>query len=96
MAVDQRIKAAAPECYLTTFKQLITIRWAHKMLNRIPLHFLSEGLDLADLVEARAPKPTLMVTTTRDIFSIQGARDLYSEAQYAYRAHGAIGKFFDG
>ncbi|MBK8503693.1 MAG: acetylxylan esterase [Saprospiraceae bacterium] len=87
MAVDQRIKAAAPECYLTTFKQLL-LSGGPQDAEQNPLHFLYKGLDLADLVEARAPKPTLMVTTTRDIFSIQGARDLYIEAQHAYRAHG--------
>jgi hypothetical protein len=92
MAVDERVKAAAPECYLTTFRQLL-LSGGPQDAEQNPLHFLSEGLDLADLVVARAPKPTLMVTTTRDIFSIQGARDLFNEAQCAYRAFGNAENF---
>ena len=36
----------------------------------------------------RAPKPALMITTTRDIFSIQGARETYREVKRAYRVLG--------
>ena len=50
---------------------------------------LAKGLDLGDLVEVRAPRPTLMVTTTRDMFSIDGARELYDEAKKAYKALGS-------
>ncbi len=92
MAIDDRIKAAAPECYLTTFEQLLMSGGPQDAEQNI-LHFLAEGLDLADLVEVRAPAPTLMVTTTRDIFSIQGARDLYEEAAAAYEVLGSPDQF---
>jgi hypothetical protein len=52
-------------------------------------HTFDKGLDMADLLEVRAPKPTLMVTTTRDIFSIEGAREVFDEAKIAYRNLGA-------
>ncbi|MEN8229493.1 MAG: hypothetical protein ABFS38_15140, partial [Bacteroidota bacterium] len=39
----------------------------------------------------RAPKPTLIISTTRDFFSIQGARETYQEAGKAYTALGAKG-----
>ena len=92
MAIDDRIKAAAPECYLTTFEQLLMSGGPQDAEQNI-LHFLAEGLDLADLVEVRAPAPTLMVTTTRDIFSIQGARDLYEEAATVYEVLGSPDHF---
>ena len=87
MAFDDRVSVAAPECYLTTFDKLLRSRGPQDAEQNI-LHFL-DGLDLADLVEVRAPKPTLMVTTTRDIFSIAGARDLYSEAKRIYESFSA-------
>ncbi len=47
---------------------------------------IAEGLDHADFIEARAPKPTMIITTTRDNFSIQGARESYLEAKRMYDA----------
>jgi hypothetical protein len=49
---------------------------------------ISEGLDHADLLEVRAPRPGLMVTTTRDFFSIQGARETFSEVKQFYEGLG--------
>jgi hypothetical protein len=51
------------------------------------MHSIAEGIDIADLLVARVPKPTLMVTTTRDMFSIQGARDVSREVSAAYQAY---------
>ena len=45
---------------------------------------MAEGLDHADLLEVRAPRPTLMITTTRDFFSIQGARETFGEVKEFY------------
>jgi len=50
------------------------------------IHMISEGLDHADLLEVRAPKPGLMITTTRDFFSIQGARETFGEVKQFYKA----------
>ncbi|MCB0665153.1 MAG: acetylxylan esterase [Saprospiraceae bacterium] len=87
MAVDDRILAAAPECYMTTFEYLLDSKGPQDAEQNI-LHFLAEGLDLPDLIEVRAPRPTMMVTTTRDIFSIQGARECFLEARSFYKAYG--------
>jgi len=83
MAFDDRVTAAAPECYMTTYDKLLHSNGPQDA-EQIIKYFLHEGLDLADLITARAPKPTLMVTTTRDMFSIQGARDTYDEAAVGY------------
>ncbi len=86
-AMDDRIVAAAPECYLTTYDKLLRSGGPQDAEQNL-LYGLEHGLDLADYLEVRAPKPTLIVSTTRDIFSIQGARDLFHEAQRAYTAFG--------
>ncbi|NND35396.1 MAG: prolyl oligopeptidase family serine peptidase [Saprospiraceae bacterium] len=88
MALDDRVAAAAPECYLTTYSKLLR-SIGPQDAEQIIKHMLFSGLDLTDLVHVRAPKPTLMVTTTRDIFSIQGARDVYHEARRGYDLIGA-------
>ncbi|MBN2413569.1 xylan esterase, partial [candidate division KSB1 bacterium] len=51
-------------------------------------HGIANGIDHADLIEVFAPKPYLMVTTTRDFFSIQGARETFAEVNKAYKAFG--------
>ena len=86
-AMDDRILASAPECYITTFDKLLRSMGPQDAEQNL-LYSLRKGFDLGDLIEVRAPKPTLMVTTTRDIFSIQGARDVFNEAQNAYTALG--------
>lgn len=87
-AMDPRIRAAAPECYLTTYDKLLRSNGPQDA-EQILTGMLSKGLDLSDLVEVRAPRPLLMVTTTRDMFSIEGARNLFAEAKRAYKALGA-------
>ena len=87
-AIDDRIVAAAPECFITKMEYILKSigpQDAEQNLYRM----ISEGLDHADLLEVRAPKPTLMITTTRDFFSIQGARETFQETKTFYTALGA-------
>ena len=90
-AMDDRIAAAAPECYITTFDKLIRSNGPQDAEQNL-MYGLAEGIDMADFLEVRAPKPALIVATTRDIFAIQGARDAYHEAQKAYKAFGQAGQ----
>ena len=83
-ALDERIHAAAPECYITSYEYIyksIGPQCAEQNLYKM----IQEGLDHADFIEARAPKPTLIIGTTRDFFSIQGTLDSYNEARKMYR-----------
>ena len=86
-AIDDRILAAAPTCFITKYEYLFKSIGPQDAEQNI-YHLLYEGLDHADFVELRAPKPTLLVTTTRDFFSIQGARETFYEAKQAYFAFG--------
>jgi dienelactone hydrolase len=86
-ALDDRVLAAAPECYITNFQRLLQSIGPQDAEQNF-LNGLSEGVDHADLLIARAPKPTLMITTTRDFFSIQGARETFEEVRRVYTALG--------
>lgn len=86
-AFDERIKAAAPEAFITSDKRLLEgpgLQDAESHLYRSTIN----GVEHADLIEVRAPKPMMVVTTSRDYYSIQGARETYREAKRAYEAFG--------
>lgn len=91
-ALDGRITAAAPECYITTFDKLIKSKGPQDAEQNL-MYGLENGLDIADFLAVRAPKPALIIATTNDIFSIQGARDVYREVSPAYKAYGKAGSF---
>lgn len=86
-AFDERILASAPECYLTNVQRLFESTGPQDAEQNF-LHGLAFGIDHADLLLARAPKPTLMITTTRDMFSIQGARETFKEVSIFYNLLG--------
>jgi cephalosporin-C deacetylase-like acetyl esterase len=87
-AVDERILAAAPECFITSMEYILKSIGPQDAEQNL-VHMISEGLDHADLLEVRAPRPGMMITTTRDFFSIQGARETFSEVKQFYEALGA-------
>ena len=89
-AFDERVLAAAPECYICGFRRLLESIGPQDAEQNF-YHGIASGIDHADLLEVRAPKPALMITTTRDFFSIQGARETYEEVKMAYKALGAEG-----
>lgn len=86
-ALDDRVLAAAPECYTTTFEMLLRSIGPQDAEQNF-LYSIEKGFDIPDLTELRAPKPTLLITTYNDFFSIQGARDVYQEARQAFKALG--------
>jgi cephalosporin-C deacetylase-like acetyl esterase len=87
-AVDARIRASATEAWLTTLSRLLESIGPQDSEQIFP-GAPPAGLDLADFVTVRAPRPGLIVATTRDIFSIDGTREVYREARRAYAALGA-------
>jgi len=86
-AFDKRILAVAPECYTTSFERLLESMGPCDAEQNF-YHGIASGIDFADLYEVRAPFPTLIITTTRDIFSIQGARETTMEIKKMYRSFG--------
>lgn len=86
-ACDDRILAAAPENYVTNFKRLFQAIGPQDA-EQNPWFGIARGIDHADFIHARAPKPTLIISTTNDFFSIQGARETFYEVKKSYAALG--------
>jgi hypothetical protein len=89
-ALDPRIKAAAPACYMNSFRTLFSGPVGDSEQS-IP-NFLASGLDQTDFVELFAPKPWLIVSTIGDFFTIEGAREVYEEARRWYALYGDVNR----
>ena len=76
MALDDRITAAAPGCYLTGFRSLFDTIGPQDAEQNIHGQ-LAFGMDHADYVLMRLPKPTLIMASTQDYFDIGGAWNLF-------------------
>lgn len=87
-ALDERVKAAAPACYITSWEQLLEKLGPQDAEQTFP-RFLAEGLDIADFVELFAPKPYLIASTIEDFFPLEGARQTFDEARKFYALFGA-------
>lgn len=83
MALDDRVVAAAPSCYITSFERLIGTIGPQDAEQNITGQ-IGFGMDHADYVNMRAPKPTLICVGTRDYFDIDGAWNSYREAKLLY------------
>ncbi len=83
MALDDRVACAAPACYLTTFRRLIETIGPQDAEQNI-YGQISFGMDQPDYVLMRAPKPTLISSTTGDFFDIDGSWDNYRQAKRIY------------
>lgn len=90
-ALDDRIQVAAPSCFITSWRRLLTTIGPQDAEQCIP-PVLAEGLDHPDFIHAFAPKPYMMLSAIRDFFSITGARESYTEAQKVYGLLGAADK----
>ncbi len=83
MALDDRVACAAPACYLTTFRKLIETIGPQDAEQNIYAQ-LAFGMDHPDYVLMRAPRPTLISSTTGDYFDIEGAWDSFRQAKRIY------------
>ena len=87
-AMDSRVTAAAPSCYITNWRRLWeTIGPQDAEQNLLP--FIGEGLDFCDYIIACAPKPYLINAAIQDFFSIRGTRETFAEAKRIYELLGA-------
>jgi len=88
-ALDDRLKAVGVACYITSFQELLpSATGAQEAEQSIP-HFIEQGLDFGDWVEAFAPKPYAIISTTNDMFPFEGARHTYEESKRIYGIYGA-------
>jgi dienelactone hydrolase len=87
MALDDRIVAAAPSCYLTSLERLFATIGPQDAEQNITGQ-VAFGMDHADYVLLHAPKPTLILASTRDFFDIQGTWATFREAKRVYTTLG--------
>ena len=86
-AFDDRIKVLVTESYITNFKRLIQSS-GPQCAEQDMFNAIEYGMDMADLLEVRAPQPTMMISTTRDAtFSIQGAIETAEEVSQVYKVY---------
>lgn len=87
-ALDERIKVAIPCSWATANKRLLETKAASDA-EAILYHGAVSGISFEDLIELRAPKPTLLTFVSRDEYlCLQGAREAFAEASKAYSAFG--------
>jgi dienelactone hydrolase len=83
MALDDRIGVAAPSCYITSLERLFDTIGPQDAEQNITGQ-VAAGMDHADYVTMRAPKPTLLSVGTRDFFDIRGSWDTFREVKLIY------------
>ena len=87
MALDERIKVAAPSCYLTSMQALLHTIGPQDGEQNI-FGQLDFGMDHADYVMMRAPAPFLICAATKDFFDIAGTWDTFRFAKRLYTRMG--------
>jgi cephalosporin-C deacetylase-like acetyl esterase len=83
MALDDRVAAAAPSCYLTSLERLFATIGPQDAEQNVTGQ-VAFGLEHADYIGLRAPRPTLVCAATGDFFDIQGTWTSYREAKRIY------------
>jgi len=87
-AVDDRVKVSVPCSWATYSRRQLETKGAQDAETEL-YRGLAEGITFEDLIEVRAPKPTLMTSVSRDQYlCLQGAHEAYQEAKVAYKALG--------
>ena len=84
MALDERIKAAAPSCYISGLFGRLLIQNGPQDAEQNIFGQLALGMDHADYCMMRAPRPTLLLTATRDFFRIEDAWETFRMAKRLY------------
>jgi len=83
MATDERVAAAAPSCYITSLERLFATIGPQDGEQNVTGQ-VSLGIEHADYIAMRAPKPTLLLTATGDFFDITGSWTTFREAKRLY------------
>ncbi|HYT88090.1 MAG TPA: acetylxylan esterase, partial [Gemmataceae bacterium] len=96
MALDERIVAAAPSCYITSLESLFQTIGPQDAEQNITGQ-VAFGMEHADYLTMRAPRPTLVCIGTQDYFDAFGAWTSFREASqiYALLGHGERAALFE-
>jgi len=83
MALEDRVKAASPACYITDFKHLLEEMGPQDAEQNI-FGQLAWGMDHADYLMLRAPSPVMVSAATHDMFPIEGTWNSFRKAKRFY------------
>jgi cephalosporin-C deacetylase-like acetyl esterase len=83
MSLDERIVAAAPSCYITSFERLLDTIGPQDAEQNI-YGQIAFGMDHADYLMMRAPMPILICAATKDFFDITGVWNSFRYAKRLY------------
>ncbi len=84
-ALDERVAAAVPSCFITSVEELLTAREPTDS-EQNPPGMLGYGLEHRDLLAMMAPKPVLVLGAEKDFFPIEGARKTVADLKRLYAA----------
>lgn len=87
-AVDERLAAAAPSCYMGSWKQHIDNEEICDA-EQEPQFLVGMGGEMGDLLLAHAPRPTLILGQLNDFFDERAARATHAEISRIYALLGA-------
>ncbi|MBO5644019.1 MAG: acetylxylan esterase, partial [Lentisphaeria bacterium] len=82
-ALDERIHAAAPACFITTYMHNFNNELPTDV-EQIPPGLWENGGDMADFVIARAPAPAIILDVENDFFDVRGTAESFEEAKKIY------------
>ncbi len=83
MALDERIVSAAPSCFITTTRRKNESPGPGDAEQNIHAQ-TAFGMDHPDYILMRAPRPTLILTATRDFVPIEGSWEAFRQAKRLY------------
>jgi len=93
--LEDRLAAAAPSCYITT--------WLRNVENEVPVdaeqippRAAEENGEMADMLIAVAPRPLHIQTQKLDFFDLRGAKETYAEVAHIYKLLGCEDKLSFG
>ncbi len=83
MALEPRIYASAPSCYLTSWERLLTTIGPQDAEQNI-FSQIKHGYDHSEYIFMHAPNPVLVCSATKDFFDIQGTWNTFRSAKRFY------------
>ncbi len=83
MALDPRVQAAAPACFITDTRRKNVHPGPGDAEQNLHAQTL-RGLDHADFILMRAPRPTLILSATKDFVPIEGSWEAFRQAKRLY------------
>ncbi|MBN1125766.1 MAG: acetylxylan esterase [Sedimentisphaerales bacterium] len=87
MALDERVDVAAPSCYIMTREKLFATIGPQDGCQNLYAE-VALGIEHADYITMRAPKPTIILAAKQDFFDFEGVQQAYAEAKRVFTVLG--------